>query len=400
MPNTLDSTGLTIKTLAEVVADLTTAMQEIYGDDINVQSNSPDGQLINIFAQATIDNLEVLVDVYNAMDPELSTGVNFNKVVALNGLTRYAATYTTTPVAITTNKALTLLGLDALVATPTAQVYSVQDANKNVFQLITTYAFGGAATTSLSFQSAVPGAVDVLPNTITEQATPQLGVTSVNNPSVAATVVGVDEETDVALKIRRARMFLLASTGPADAVQAALLTPYSGQAAADAMVIENDTSGTVDGVPARSIYCIVRDNGSGVHRYAIPHQIISKKMPGCGLYGAQSETITRHNGLPFIGKWDWAVAEPLYIHFGITPKTVGVTFDNAVVADELAAALEYFLGQTATIGDVVVAMNTLFPTAIVTACGVAVTDVAGTDTVAPSALKNYFTVAAANIHIS
>jgi hypothetical protein len=280
----------------------------------------------------------------------------------------------------------------------------VQDANKNVFQLVTTYAFVGAATASLTFQAQEPGSLAVLPNTITEQATPQLGVTVVNNPSVTTTVVGVDEETDVALKIRRGRVFLLASTGPAEAVQAALLTPYDYLGtiiqAVDALVVENDTIAPVGVIPANSIYCIVRNSGIVGHDTAIAHQIYSKKAPGCGLYGGESKTITRTNGLPFLAKWDWAVAEPLYIHFGITPKVTGITFDSAVVAAELAAALEYFLGQTATIGDVVVAMNTLFPTAIVTACGVAVTDVAGTDTVAPSALKNYFTVVAANIHIT
>jgi len=404
MPNTLDSTGLTIKTLAEVTADLTTAMQNIYGADINVESNSPDGQMINIFAQAVIDNLEVLVDVYNAMDPELSSGVNLNKVLALNGLTRNPATFTTTPVSITTNRALTLIGLDTLLTNPNAQVFSVQDANKNVFQLVTTYAFGAAGTASLTFQAVTPGAIEVLPNTITQQATPILGVTVVNNPSVSTTVVGVDEETDVAFKIRRAKMFLLPSTGPADAVQAALLAPYSllgvTYQAADAMVVENDTSGTVNGVPARSIYCIVRYNGSASHRFQIPRQIVSKKIPGCGLYGAESETIMRNNGLPFVGKWDWAVAQPLYMTFGLTPKTPGITFDNAVVAAELAAALEYFLGQTATIGEIVVAMNTLFPNAIVTGAGVSASAGSYTDTVAPSALKNYWTVDAANIAIT
>jgi len=300
---------------------------------------------------------------------------------------------------------MTLTGLDALLTNPNAQVYAVQDDNKNVFQLITTKVFGAAGTSSLSFQAETPGVLDVLPNTITEQATPILGVTTDANASVSGTVVGIDEETDTALKIRRSKMFMLASIGSADAIQAALLSPYfspvSGWSqAADAMVVENDTSAPVGGVPAYSIYCIVRDDGKYGHRYAIPEQILSKKSPGCGQYGAQSETKTRSNGLPFVGKWDWAVAEPLYIHFGITPKTTGITFDNAVVAEELAAALQYFLGQTATIGDVVVAMNTLFPNAIVTSCGVAVTDVPGTDTVAPSALKKYFTVAAADIHIS
>jgi len=113
-------------------------MKTIYGDDINVESNSPDAQMIGIFARRLADNLEVLVDVYNVMDPELSFGVALNKVASLNGLARNPATYTTTPVSITVNRAVTLTGLSALATDPTAQVYSVQDANKNVFNLVTT----------------------------------------------------------------------------------------------------------------------------------------------------------------------------------------------------------------------------------------------------------------------
>lgn len=405
MPNVLDSTGLTIKTLAEVIADITTEMETIYGADINVDSNSPDGQMINIFSQTVIDNLEVLLDVYNALDPELATGVNQNKSFALNGMARNPASYTTTPVSITVNQALTLVGLDALIDNPNAQVYAVQDSNKNVFQLVTTKVFGAAGTDSLTFQAEDPGALAVLPNTITEQNTPQLGVTTVANASISGTVVGTDEETDYAFKIRRSKMFLLASTGPADAIQAALLAPYytagvGWSQAEDALVIENDTAGTVNSVPARSIYCIVRDDGTAGHPVGIAGQILSKKEPGCGQYGGESQVIARSNGQSFTAKWDWAVAEPLYIHFTIVPKVTGETFNNALVAAALADALEFFLGQTATIGDVVVAMNTLYPTAIVTSCGVAVTDVAGADTVAPSALKNYFTVSSTNIHIT
>ena len=398
MPNTLDANGLTVKTLTELTADLTTGMQGIYGADINVESNSPDGQLINVFAQALSDNLEVLVDVYNAVDPELATGVNLDKVLAFNGILRFGATYTTTPVVITTNRALTLVGLDALIANPQALVFAVQDSNKNVFQLLTSYTFATADTQSLTFRAQDPGSLNVLPNTIKEQNTPQTGVTAVSNATISGTVVGVDEETDSAFKIRRGRMFSLAAAGPADAVQAALLS--TPQAASDAMVVENDTAGEVDSVPAHSIYCIVRDNGDVGHPDSIATKIMAKKMPGCGLYGGESATITRSNGLPFVGKWDWAVPQPLYITFGITPKTAGVTFDPAVVAAELAAALVFFLGQAPTIGDVVVAMSSLFPSAIVTSCGVGAAPESYGDVVYPTALLNYFTVEAADIIIT
>lgn len=401
MPNTLDSTGLTIKTLPELIADLTAALKVIYGTGINVASNSPDGQLINILSQAIYDNLSLLLDVYNSFDVESASGVALDRLVPLNGLIRGAATYTVAPVEITVDKALTLIGKDALVATPTAIVFTVQDDTGNQFQLATTKVFGAAGTSSLVFNASDPGVVEVAANTITQQTTVISGVTLVNNPTVTGVVVGVNEETDSQLKMRRAKMYKLASIGPADSVQAALLAPwFSNVGASDALVIENDTAAPVGGVPANSLYCIVRDNGLTAHRFIIPKQIMSKKAPGCGLHGAESEVATRSNGIPYTGKWDWAVAQPLYITFGITPKTTGVTFDSAVVAAELAASLSYLLGQSPTIGDVVVAMNTLFPQAIVTGCGVSATAGSYTDTVAPTALKNYYTVDAANIVIT
>ena len=54
MTDSIGSTGITINTLPTLVNDLTSNFQSIYGSDINVNSNSPDGQIINIFSQAGI----------------------------------------------------------------------------------------------------------------------------------------------------------------------------------------------------------------------------------------------------------------------------------------------------------------------------------------------------------
>ena len=405
MPNSLDSTGLTIKTLSEVIASLNSALQTIYGVAINLDSNSPDGQAVATFAQAVIDNLEVLVDVYNALDPEQAAGVNQNKAFALNGLARDPASYTTTPVVVVAAQADTLPGLDAALADPTVTPYAVQDSNGNVFQLVASHVFSAAGTATLTFQAQNPGALGVLPNTITEQNTPRSTISSISNPSISGTVVGTNEETDYAFRIRRDKMFMLASTDPASAVQAALLAPYftvgyGWSQAVDALVVENDTAGVVNGVPANSIYCVVKNDGTAGHPVGIAKAIVSKKAPGCALSGGQSQAITRANGQSFTGKWDWAVGQRLYINFGITPKVAGVTFDTTKVKNDLAAYLQFFLGQKATIGDVVVAMFNLYPTAIVTGCGVSATAGSYTDTVSPTALLNYYTVAAGDITIS
>ena len=63
MPNVLNEDGLTIKTKQEVIdlivnGDAETAgLKSIYGNDINVDSNSPDGQMVGVLAQVAVDSL-------------------------------------------------------------------------------------------------------------------------------------------------------------------------------------------------------------------------------------------------------------------------------------------------------------------------------------------------------
>lgn len=392
MPDQLTSTGLEIKTVAEIVADLTAALQEIYGSDINLDSNSPDGQLVNIFAQAGEDLRELLLAVYNTFTIDAAFGVYLDQRVAINGIARKDGTNTVTNVTVTTSGALNLVGLDALVSDPTAVVFTVADGDGVQYQLQASTSIVSSGDHVLAFQAAEIGVVQPVPNTITVQVTVVAGVTAVNNPD-AATTIGTDEETDAELKIRQAKMFFLASNGPADSIEAALLAIPD---LVDAFVAENDTNSTVSGIPAFSIWCIV----NGGTDAEVGTAIYSKKAPGCGMKGSETYDVTRPNGTTFTAKFDRAIAEDLYVAFTITPKTPGITFDTAFLADALAAALVYKLNQDATIGDVIIAMNEIEPRAILTVVGVSNDGMSYVDLLAPSDYQHYFTVDAANIDIT
>jgi uncharacterized phage protein gp47/JayE len=391
MPNTLDTNGLTTKTLAEILSDLVTQMQTIFGTDINVNSNSPDGQLLNIFAQVTIDMLEVLTNVYNSFGIDTAYGVQLDQRVALNGVTRNQGTYTIQNVLVTASQAVTLTGLDALIANPNASVFTVSDNTGNQFQLITTYSFAGAGSQSLAFQSAVIGAVLTTQNTITNQVTITSGITSVNNPTVA-TQTGVNEETDAALKIRHAKMFLLASICPADSVRAAMLA-VSG--CIDAYVVENTTNGTVNSVPAHSIWCIA----NGGTDKDIATAIYMKKSAGCGMFGSSTYAITRPAGNSMTISFDRALTQNLYIHFSIVAINGTDNFDNTAVKNSLVAALIYKLGQRANIGGVISAMLAIAPNGYLTGVGVSTDNISFTDAVTTSDSQHYFVVLATNITI-
>lgn len=395
MPNEVTINGLETKTLTEVTDDLVAALQAIYGDDINVSQNSPDGQLINIFAQAVIDNLELLIDVYNGFSVEAAYGVILDQRVALNGLSRIPGTYTITPVSITVDRALTLTGLDALDSDPNASVFTVADDAGNQFYLEETQAIAVAGTASYDFRAVEIGQVETSPNTITNQITTVLGVTAVNNPAVASTT-GINEETDAQLKIRHAAMFKLASTGPADAVRAAILEVEN---VVDAFVVENETGATIadgpENIPAHTIWAIA----NGGTDADVAEAIYNKKAPGCGMYGATTVVVTRPQGNSVSVKFSRAASQNLWIQFSIVARYAGASWDESDVQDQLAAALSYRLGQAATIGDVVSAMLTIVPQGYLVSMGVSKDGVTYQDNVNPTSSKYYFVTAAARINI-
>lgn len=394
MPNVIDANGLQVATLDEVTLSLTNSYKSIYGADINVGSNSPDGQIIGILAQNIVDVLELLVQVYNSFSIDSAFGTTLDARVAMSGIARKQGTYTLAQVNVTTDRALTLLGMDVLVSDPNATVFTVSDDSGNQFQLLNTTVFGAAGTQTLTFQSVVIGQVQTTANTIQTIITTQLGVTGVNNPTTGSDVEGLPEETDPQLKIRRADSFYLQSVGPADALRAALLNVAD---IADAYVVENDQNATVDGVPAHSIWVIV----TGGTDPEIAQVIYTKKAPGCGMKGSESAIVVRPQGNSFTAQWDESQTQPLTIRATLVPRVPGQTFDLAAASLALADALIYKLGQSPNIGDVVVAMQTIVPGAILTT--VNVSDDAGMtwqDIVSPNTAQDYFTVDDADIFLS
>ena len=242
MPNSIGPTGLTTATQAELLAQFTAAFELIYGADINLASNTPDGQMINTFIQAIFDIEDLVTQVYNMFDPDNAIGVVLDQRCAINGIQRQAGTFTTTDVTLVTTASLNLYGLDQSVQ----PIYTVADNNGNQWQLVTTQLGVTAGTNVFLFQAALPGATLTIPNTITVPVTIVLGVASINNPTTYATL-GEAEESDAVLKVRRQQSVALSSQGYLQGLLAALKN-VSG--VTSAFVYENTTSAPdVDSVP-------------------------------------------------------------------------------------------------------------------------------------------------------
>jgi len=313
----ISSTGISVPTQAQLLAFYQAQMLQIYGVDLTVQDpSSPDNQELNIFIQALLDEQNLAIQTCSTFDPDQAIGTVLDQRVAINGIQREAATYSTVniTVVISTTSTVYLYGLDQT----SNQIFTVQDASGNQWNLLTSQYGLTSATYILAFQSAVPGAVLTSVDTLTIQTTPVIGVSSVNNPT-AQTFIGTDEESDAALKIRRQQAVSLPSQGYLDGLLAALLN-IPGVTYAN--VIENDTGTTITsgpntGLPGHSIWCIIaaQNEGATSTQSSVAYAIYAKRNAGCGMYGGESFVVTRPNGNSITMYWDWVSPVDVYSEF-------------------------------------------------------------------------------------
>ena len=161
----LSGSGLTIEALLDLVNSLSSSLQDIYGTDINLLSNSPDGQMVNIYSQGGIDLRELISSTYNSFNPDRATGVILDERCAINGVIRQGGTYTIIPVDIVATQVVTLSGLDTDYNNPQGVGYTISDNAGNLFILINTTTLS-IGTQTLDFRAQNIGAVTVSTNTV------------------------------------------------------------------------------------------------------------------------------------------------------------------------------------------------------------------------------------------
>ena len=393
MSDILDGDGITLKTLPEIVTELEDGLKAIYGDDINIGADTPDGQLINIIAQEAIDLREVLQDVNASFDTEQAQGVILDQRVAINGIIRRGATFTIQPINITVDRTVTLAGLDSLSDTldiPSG-VYTVKDDAGNQFVLLGTVTIA-AGTHSLSFRASEIGAVQTTINTITTAVTAIAGVTDINN-SAGVTTQGVDEESDAALRIRRQRSIAGSSQGYTDSLESKILSLDDVTAC---NVEENTTAATdANGIPPHSVWCVV-ENGTDAD---IGYAIYEKKSAGCGTYGSVSVTVTRTNGRTVVVNFDRPVLVPLYIRATISVPNGGL-IDADYLKAQIVANISYLIGEDATSDEIVCFLKNLNPLYRITLAGVSTNGSTWLEYIAAASIQNKFVLDAARITLT
>lgn len=306
MANEINANGIETEDLQTIIDKLTIEFKNIYGQDINLEQSTPDGQLINIFAQAKIDTLNLAVQLYNLFNSETVIGRAQDNLYKLVGLYRKSSQFSFVQVNVTTTQAVNLEGLDDDIENINGVGYTVSDTNGNNFILTNSAAITGAGTYLLEFRAQNVGAVQVLPNTIKNMVSVIRGVSGVNNPGVQY-LTGNDAETDAEFRIRFNKSRSISSKGFSDSLLAALLNI---NLVADAQVYQNRTNQTDgDGTPGHTVWVIVE----GGTNEDIAQAIYANVTDGAGMRGETRVVIKKSNGLLETINFDRASSEPLYI---------------------------------------------------------------------------------------
>jgi hypothetical protein len=389
--NSLTPEGITIQDLASILDELKNGTTDfpglytIYGTDINLDPNTPDGQLLNLIAQAKIDMLELIVQVYDSFDPDQAVGTALDLRCAINGVKRAGGTFTQQPIEVTVDRAVTLTGLDTSPTSP----FVIQDTAGNQYSLITTAAIVAAGTHTLLFQAAESGPVTSAINTITDVVTVTLGVISVNNPD-PATSTGISQESDSALRIRRARSVSIPSKGYLDGLIGSLL---SLDGVTQVEVFENITNATdLRGIPGHSIWVIVAGGTSA----DIANVIYIKRSLGCGMKGSTSVPITQADGIVLDILFDRALPENLYIKFNVAAMSGIIDLDY--LRQQLLARLSYNINEMADASQVVQIAKDIYPNASISEEGVSVDAVNYYSLVATPTVQHQFIIAQIEIN--
>lgn len=444
MPNLIDANGLQTATQSELVANQTVALKAIYGNDINLGSSTPDGQWMTINIQSALDLEDFVSQVNASFDPDQAIGVLLDQRCAINGVVRQGGTYTITNVTLVTSQSTNLYGLDQA----DNPVYTVSDLAGNQWQLITSQVGLAAGTHALAFEAATIGAVLTTPNTITVPVTVVLGVQSINNPTTYTTL-GIAQETDAVLRIRRSRSVSISSQGYRKGLYAAL---RNINGITSVQIEENDTGATSTGsvppnvpagIPSHSIWVIISGtptpdlapaysstvsyaygdlvSSGGVNYISdqdanvgnpvsdtswwslynpVAQAIYAYRSAGCGMKGSLSYVIIQIDGTPFVVYWDTVSPENLFIKFTAASLDEINAPNYSGILSGLVTSFVPGAGAEVNINGLSTAVQTIDSNTLVTASGFSLT--AGgvyTNTLSPTSPAFQFAVAANQIII-
>lgn len=267
----IDETGVIVPDTATVQTEVEDEYRAVFGQDLVVTANTPQGVLITAEVTARANVLRNNAAVANQINPNLAGGVFLDAIWALTGGQRIAADYSVIP-------GVHLLGLAGTVV-PAGSQASLSDGT--LFASVAAVTLDGGGNGYVDFQAVEAGPIAANVGALTQIVTAVLGWDQVTNPTAATP--GRSEESDLASRQRRKNTLSLQNVALPDAITSAL---YDTLNVRSLTFRENYTSAdaTIDGIflLAHSVWACV-DGGTDAD---VAAALLAHKSLGANWNGA------------------------------------------------------------------------------------------------------------------
>lgn len=292
-------TGISAPSYEEIYEYLKGRMRAIFGDDINLDADTQDGQMVGIVAAAISDVNAQAIAVYNAYNPTTAKGVALDSAVKINGITRQAASHSQVDLRIVGQAGTHIVNGVAL------------DEAENKWNLPADVVVPPAGEITVTAIAAEEGDIRAPAGTVNRIGTPTLGWQTVEN--ILAAEPGAPVQTDLELRAQQSKSTALPSVSLWEGIIGSLLTTV-GVRRVSGIKNDGDTP-TTEGVPGHSIAMIV-DGGEVAD---IAKTIFLKKGEGVGTYGSTSYSYLDTYGFPNTIRFSRPTVVPAYCKLTISP---------------------------------------------------------------------------------
>jgi uncharacterized phage protein gp47/JayE len=332
----LTAAGLTIQTYEEALASIATAVRNALGQQVAADSpTSVIGIIDGIVAQLSTEAQEGIQGIYLNTTLDGASGTSLDRLVALGGIYRKAATQSRVTMRFT-NSSVSNYNV------PAGSLFQIANTS---YQFVTPAIFTVPASSyvNVSCLAVATGPVPVNASQSWVWVSSFTGSTSVALSNPSAGVTGTDVETDSALKLRYLQSFGLLGSSTINAIRAAVLSLVDVQ---ECSVFENDTDvpgivspAIIPGLPPHSFTAVTKGTALSTD---IAQIIFDRKPTGIATYGNTLEIVTDSQGYAHAIYFQTASGTNIYVSAHI----YGPASLSALTATIQAALLAYIDGLT------------------------------------------------------
>jgi hypothetical protein len=283
----LTTDGFDSKTLADIEASIVARQRATIDANLDTTEFELIGQLNGIYAGELAELWEVAQELYDSFDPDKAVGQQQDSLYSLTATLRQGASKSTVVAQVMLEPGANIAAGDA-VASVFGSNSTIRFQNRDPMVNVGE----AAAPFPAVFVAQVTGPVVANAGLLTVKETSPIGWASITNALDAE--LGTLIESDSAYRVRRVVELAAQGGGTFPGMRADLLQLSTVRAA---IVVENDSDDTVDGLPPHSFECVVRSDTGASDEANIAALIWGNKPLGINPFGVIITSVPDSEGV-------------------------------------------------------------------------------------------------------